>query len=71
MREKFSLLRCISWVSHSLLSLIILGLLLIVASFGVHYYREENLIMTLVSAGVFAFGVLVFINAWRLRLTEL
>jgi ABC-type nickel/cobalt efflux system permease component RcnA len=69
--EPFSLLRCISWLSHGILSLIIFALLFVVGAFFIHYLREENWLMTGASLLVFGFGVTVFINAWRLRLERL
>ena len=71
MRERFSMLKVISWTSHGLLSFLICLLLMIVAVAGVYYLRQGEWVWMLLAAGVFVFGVVVFINAWRLRLTEL
>lgn len=71
LKERFSLLLVISWTSHGLLSLIILCLLAVVAASGVFYAREGDYHWALLAVGVFVMGVTLFINAWRLRLSEL
>jgi membrane protein YdbS with pleckstrin-like domain len=67
MREPFSFLKVISWISHTILTFIIFMLLGIVISSAVYYAQHDDWPWALASFALFIAGLLAYANAWRLR----